>query len=259
MRRCSSGRPRPSRSRKPSGCGTSVLAGFEGGVDYQPSDDGPWLTRIQAELRPAAAPSGCSAACTAASPACPTTWSTSPGSTSAASRSTRTISSLGKLGTAEQKYLPWMQATYIMAANKKALQFLPEGADVNALTYDQLVPGRRRRRGDRLAEARLPGRPRGADAPLLPGLPAARPTPVDGDEVQARRGRGRLDHVPRALAVHQPGLDQLRLHAGAAPDRRRSGSPSTTSRGSPTPSTRSPTSSSPSRPRPGPRAAATCR
>ena len=25
---------------------------------------------------------------------------------------------LGKLGTGEQKYLPWMQATYLMAANK---------------------------------------------------------------------------------------------------------------------------------------------
>ena len=32
---------------------------------------------------------------------------------------------LGKLGTSEQKYLPWMQATYMMAANKQALPFLP--------------------------------------------------------------------------------------------------------------------------------------
>jgi len=46
---------------------------------------------------------------------------------------------LGKLGTGEQKYIPWMQATYVMAANKKALEHLPEGADVNALTYDQLI------------------------------------------------------------------------------------------------------------------------
>ncbi|HKF72133.1 MAG TPA: extracellular solute-binding protein, partial [Stellaceae bacterium] len=46
---------------------------------------------------------------------------------------------LGKLGTDKQLYIPWMQATYIMAANKKALPFLPAGADVNALTYDQLT------------------------------------------------------------------------------------------------------------------------
>ncbi|MBS7701157.1 MULTISPECIES: ABC transporter substrate-binding protein [unclassified Chelatococcus] len=45
---------------------------------------------------------------------------------------------LGKLGTANQMYIPWMQATYIMVANKKALPYLPAGADINALTYDQL-------------------------------------------------------------------------------------------------------------------------
>lgn len=36
-------------------------------------------------------------------------------------------------------YIPWMQATYTMAANKKALPFLPEGADLNSLTYDQFL------------------------------------------------------------------------------------------------------------------------
>ena len=46
---------------------------------------------------------------------------------------------LGKLGTATQYYVPWMQATYFLAVNKKALQYLPSGADVNALTYDQLI------------------------------------------------------------------------------------------------------------------------
>ena len=45
---------------------------------------------------------------------------------------------LGKLGTANQVYIPWMQATYVMAAKKEALQYLPAGADVNALTYAQL-------------------------------------------------------------------------------------------------------------------------
>ena len=28
-----------------------VLSGFEAGVDYQPNEDGPWLTRLQAELQ----------------------------------------------------------------------------------------------------------------------------------------------------------------------------------------------------------------
>ena len=45
---------------------------------------------------------------------------------------------LGKLGTGQQQYIPWMQATYVMVANKQALQYLPAGADVNSLTYTQL-------------------------------------------------------------------------------------------------------------------------
>lgn len=46
---------------------------------------------------------------------------------------------LGKLGTANQQYIPWMQATFVMAAHKSALAHLPAGADVNSLTYDQLI------------------------------------------------------------------------------------------------------------------------
>ena len=45
---------------------------------------------------------------------------------------------LGKLGTGQQQYIPWMQATYVMVAHKQALPHLPAGADVNALTYAQL-------------------------------------------------------------------------------------------------------------------------
>ena len=46
---------------------------------------------------------------------------------------------LGKFGTAHQLYIPWMQASYIMVANKQALPYLPGGADINALSYDQLA------------------------------------------------------------------------------------------------------------------------
>jgi len=46
---------------------------------------------------------------------------------------------LGKLGTAQQLYIPWMQATFVMIANKKALLYLPDGADINTLSYDQLA------------------------------------------------------------------------------------------------------------------------
>jgi multiple sugar transport system substrate-binding protein len=46
---------------------------------------------------------------------------------------------IGKLGTDKQYYIPWMQASYVMVANKKALSDLPKGADVNALSYGQLL------------------------------------------------------------------------------------------------------------------------
>jgi len=46
---------------------------------------------------------------------------------------------LAKVGTPDKTfYIPWMQATYIMAANKKALQYLPPGAKPETLTYAQL-------------------------------------------------------------------------------------------------------------------------
>jgi multiple sugar transport system substrate-binding protein len=46
---------------------------------------------------------------------------------------------LGKLGTTRQIYIPWMQATYILGVNKQALQYLPSGASVDNLTYQQLT------------------------------------------------------------------------------------------------------------------------
>jgi multiple sugar transport system substrate-binding protein len=43
------------------------------------------------------------------------------------------------MGTKQQLYIPWMQATYVMVANKKALTDLPKGADVKTLSYGQLL------------------------------------------------------------------------------------------------------------------------
>ncbi|HEX3049503.1 MAG TPA: ABC transporter substrate-binding protein [Aggregatilineaceae bacterium] len=47
---------------------------------------------------------------------------------------------LGKMGTEDvQYYIPFMQATFIMAATQESLQYLPEGADINNLTWDQFA------------------------------------------------------------------------------------------------------------------------
>jgi multiple sugar transport system substrate-binding protein len=45
---------------------------------------------------------------------------------------------LGRLGTNRQLYIPWMQATYVMVANKRAIQYLPRGTKATRLTYAQL-------------------------------------------------------------------------------------------------------------------------
>lgn len=114
-----------------------VLAGFPGGVDYQASDEGPWLTRIQAELQAGkgtiAVLGGLHGDLSGVADGLADLSGIDAGGIAAP------MIELGRLGTGEQKYLPWMQATYVMAANRQALEYLPEGADVEALTYDQLT------------------------------------------------------------------------------------------------------------------------
>jgi multiple sugar transport system substrate-binding protein len=116
-----------------------VLAGFDGQADFQPQDPGPFVTRIEAEI---AAGSG-SIGVIGGLHGELSNYTNHLVDLSDVDLSGINVSKafmeLGKLGTDEQKYLPWMQANYVMAANKQALQYLPEGADINALTYDQLI------------------------------------------------------------------------------------------------------------------------
>ena len=115
-----------------------VLSGHGDAVDYQPNEDGPWLTRLQAELEAGSGAIG--------------VLGSLHGNFSAldpealvdldelgVSANSETFNSLAKIGTDSLQYVPWMQASYVMAANKEALQYLPEGADIDALTYDQLI------------------------------------------------------------------------------------------------------------------------
>ena len=50
------------------------------------------------------------------------------------------FSDLAHMGSSDKTYyIPWIQATYVLAINKKAMQYMPQGADINALTYQQLA------------------------------------------------------------------------------------------------------------------------
>lgn len=70
---------------------------------------------------------------------------------------------LAKSGTDRIWYVPWAQASYVMAARKESLEHLPAGADVHALTYDQLLDWaiNARKANGGVPALGLPGGPKG--------------------------------------------------------------------------------------------------
>ena len=116
-----------------------VLKNFPGGADFQPQEPGPFITRIEAEAQAGSGSIGVVGALHGDLSTYADNWADLSDIDLAGVTVSPAFLELGKLGGTEQKYLPWMQANYVMAANKQALQYLPEGADINALTYDQLI------------------------------------------------------------------------------------------------------------------------
>lgn len=114
-----------------------VLSGFDG-ADYQPNDGGPWLTRLQAELQAGSGSIGVLGALHGDYAAMDPADLVDLSDLGVASASD-TFNTLAMLGTDSMQYIPWMQASYIMAASKEALPYLPEGANIDALTYDELI------------------------------------------------------------------------------------------------------------------------
>lgn len=82
-----------------------------------------------------------------------------------------TFEKLGMFGSkTKHYYVPWMQATYVMAVNKKALKYLPKGANVEKLTYDQLIQwGKNMQKGTGKAMIGLPAGPTGLLARFIQG------------------------------------------------------------------------------------------
>ncbi|MCC5961540.1 MAG: ABC transporter substrate-binding protein [Rhodobacteraceae bacterium] len=114
-----------------------VLSGFDGAVTFEPSDEGPWQTRLEAELSAGSGRIGVLGALHG---------NFAPLVDGLADLSAVDVSAvapgfveLGRLDTDEQKYIPWMQASFVMAAHNDALEYLPDGADLMALSYDELV------------------------------------------------------------------------------------------------------------------------
>lgn len=120
-----------------------ILRGFPGRVDFVPEDEGPFIDRIAAE--------------TQAGQGTVSLLGALHGNFSSMVAANQLMDltelkgrlmdrgipdefwKLAQFGTDKTYYVPWMQATYTLVANKKALEYLPEGADMNALTYAQLL------------------------------------------------------------------------------------------------------------------------
>ncbi|MGH2532049.1 MAG: extracellular solute-binding protein [Thermomicrobiales bacterium] len=119
-----------------------ILADFEGEVEFLPEDPGPFVDRITAEAQAGEGTIGVIGGLHGDFALLAAQGLLADLTDIAADLMDRGFSeeflNLGKLGTEQQLYLPWMQATYIMAAHNDAMEFLPEGADVQNLTYEQL-------------------------------------------------------------------------------------------------------------------------
>ncbi|MER3459453.1 MAG: ABC transporter substrate-binding protein [Chloroflexota bacterium] len=120
-----------------------ILADFPGKVEFVPEDEGPFADRVAAEVR-----AGRGTVSLLGALHGNFTTMAAAGQLEDLTALRRELQDRGipdafwqvaQMGTDKTYYIPWMQATYIMAINKKALEYLPAGVDVNALTYDQLA------------------------------------------------------------------------------------------------------------------------
>jgi multiple sugar transport system substrate-binding protein len=120
-----------------------ILKGYAGKVDYVVDEPAPFAVRVEAEMKSGRNTSSLLGALHGELQPLEAIGALAPLDDLATQLKDRGIPAplmkLGQLGTGHQVYIPWMQATYFMVANKQALPFLPGGAKLETLTYDQLA------------------------------------------------------------------------------------------------------------------------
>jgi multiple sugar transport system substrate-binding protein len=118
----------------------NILAGFEGSVDFVGVEGGPFIDTIRSEAQAGSGDVGVAAGLDGELSTLGAEGLLTDLSDLAAELDVApAFLELGKLGTDQQLYIPWMQATYIMAARTDALEYLPEGSDINALTWNDIT------------------------------------------------------------------------------------------------------------------------
>jgi multiple sugar transport system substrate-binding protein len=124
----------------------TILADFEGQVDFVPEDVGPFNDRVLAEAEAGSGEVSLIGGLHGDFAAFQADGLLMDLSDLLEELSDRNLVAdfveLGRFGTDQIFYIPWMQATYIMAARTEALDHLPEGVDETvlqeSLTYEQL-------------------------------------------------------------------------------------------------------------------------
>lgn len=118
-----------------------ILKGFPDPVEFVPEDPGPFVNRIRAEAESGSVSIGLIGG--QHGDLAPVAQHLDPVDDLMGKLEGRgfvpAFAELAKLGGSSHLYVPWMQATYIMVANRKALAHLPEGAKLDTLTYAQLA------------------------------------------------------------------------------------------------------------------------
>ena len=198
-----------------------VLSGAGQVVDYQANDGGPFLTRLQAELQAGTGTIG--AAGRAARRFRGDGCGRSGGHVRDWTRLASTPLSLNwaSLAPTRSTTCPGCRPPTSWRPTSKALEYLPEGADINALTYDQLIAWAANVQ-EATGEAKF-GFPAGPDGLkhrffqgyLYPSYTNGVVRTFKSDDAVAA-----WEEVPRTVEPHQPRLDQLLVHAGTTADRR---------------------------------------
>ena len=125
----------------------TILADYEGEVDFVHEDAGPFFDRIRAETEAGEGAVGVLGGTHGDFAALAAEGLLADLSDLATELQDRGFVpqylEFGKYGTEQQFLIPWMQANYIMAARREALDYLPEGLTEEGLqtelTYDQLT------------------------------------------------------------------------------------------------------------------------
>jgi multiple sugar transport system substrate-binding protein len=152
----------------------ALLSTFPGRVEYRPEDANPFNERVRAEAqsgRPTVSLIGGQHGDFATFARDGLLQDLTPLLGRLADRGfPKALTELARFGTYKHFYIPWFQGTYLLAARREALAYLPQGAALDTMTYAQWAEwGAALVRATGQRKIGLPGGPRGLLARFIHG------------------------------------------------------------------------------------------